>query len=195
FNCSLSLSHDVRTAGKLLVDPLNRHDNQPAKQNAKPQVAQTSFSRPKSNSQTKVYGAHPPCVGFLGRGEQSKVSRRISRFGHIGGAWSLLVCASQRRSFILISQNSMTEATTRKPRKSFTPLGILFADAGVAPFVYFVKKAGVDQILAGVSRLGAGFILIIAISSVRHIVRSIAWMLCVEQPYRLRFWDALRARL
>src|SRR5581483_3307504 len=97
--------------------------------------------------------------------------------------------------FILISQNSMTEATTRKPRKSFTPLGILFAVAGVALFVYFVKKAGVDQILAGVSRLGAGFILIIAISSVRHIVRSIAWMLCVEQPYRLRFWDALRARL
>ncbi len=89
----------------------------------------------------------------------------------------------------------MTEATTRKPRKSFTPLGILFAVAGVALFVYFVKKAGVDQILAGVSRLGAGFILIIAISSVRHIVRSIAWMLCVEQPYRLRFWDALRARL
>lgn len=89
----------------------------------------------------------------------------------------------------------MTETTVQKRRKTFTPLGIVFAIAGVALFVYFVKKAGVDQIVEGVGRLGAGFVLIIAISSVRHIVRSIAWMLCVEQPYRLRFWDALRARL
>ena len=89
----------------------------------------------------------------------------------------------------------MTQTTAQTRRKTFTPLGIFFAIAGVALFVYFVKKAGVDQIVAGVGRLGAGFVLIIAISSVRHIVRSIAWMLCVEQPYRLRFWDALRARL
>jgi len=89
----------------------------------------------------------------------------------------------------------VTETTVQKRRKTFTPLGIVFAIAGVALFVYFVKKAGVDQIVEGVGRLGAGFVLIIAISSVRHIVRSIAWMLCVEQPYRLRFWDALRARL
>ena len=89
----------------------------------------------------------------------------------------------------------MTEISPKKSRKNFTPLGILFAVAGVALFVYFVKKAGVDQIVDGVSRLGAGFILIVAISSVRHIVRSIAWLLCVEPPYRLRFWDALRARL
>jgi hypothetical protein len=89
----------------------------------------------------------------------------------------------------------MSKASVKKSRKNFTPLGILFAIAGVALFVYFVKKAGVEQILEGVSRLGAGFMLVIAISAVRHIVRSAAWMLCVEQPYRLRFWDALRARL
>ncbi len=89
----------------------------------------------------------------------------------------------------------MSKVSTKQSHKNFTPLGILFALAGVALFVYFVKKAGVEQIVEGVSRLGTGFILIIAISSVRHIVRSIAWMLCVEQPYRLRFWDALRARL
>ena len=74
-----------------------------------------------------------------------------------------------------------------RKKKSFTPLGILFALAGLALFAYFVKKAGVAQIADGIRRLGAGFVLIIAISAIRHIVRSFAWMLCMEPPYRLRF--------
>src|SRR2546423_6825382 len=82
-----------------------------------------------------------------------------------------------------------------RKKKSFTPLGILFALAGLALFAYFVKKAGVAQIADGIRRLGAGFVLVIAISAIRHIVRSCAWMLCMEPPYRLRFRDALRARL
>src|SRR4030095_3260062 len=88
--------------------------------------------------------------------------------------------------------NGQTSPTTRR---RFTPLGIIFALAGVVLFVYFVRKAGLAQRVEGIRRLGAGFILIIAISAVRHIVRSIAWSLCVEAPYRLRFVDALRARL
>ena len=87
-----------------------------------------------------------------------------------------------------------TKHENRK-KKSFTPLGILFALAGLALFAYFVRKAGVGQIADGIRRLGAGFVLIIAISAIRHIVRSFAWTLCMEPPYRLRFWDALRARL
>src|SRR5215813_9775236 len=89
----------------------------------------------------------------------------------------------------------MNQKSDQKNRKRFAPLGIIFALAGAALFVYFVKKAGVGQIIDGISRLRAGFILIIAISAVRHIVRSLAWTLCMEAPYRLRFWDALRARL
>src|SRR5437763_8842189 len=82
-----------------------------------------------------------------------------------------------------------------RKKKSFTPLGILFALVGLGLFAYFVKKAGVAQIADGIRRLGAGFVLIIAISAIRHMVRSCAWTLCMEPPYRLRFWDALRARL
>lgn len=89
----------------------------------------------------------------------------------------------------------MKQTRAETTRKRFTPLGIILALAGVVLFVYFVKKAGVSQILEGISRLGFGFILILAISSIRHIVRSIAWSLCMEPPYRLRFWDAFRARL
>jgi Lysylphosphatidylglycerol synthase TM region len=84
---------------------------------------------------------------------------------------------------------------SRSAKKSFTPVGIVLTAAGIALFIYFVNRAGVRQIYDGVMRLGAGFLLIIAISGLRHVVRSAAWCLCMEAPYRLRFFDALRARL
>jgi len=89
----------------------------------------------------------------------------------------------------------MKQTRAEATRKQFTPLGIILALAGVVLFAYFVKKAGITQIAEGIRRLGFGFVLILAISSIRHIVRSIAWTLCMEPPYRLRFWDAFRARL
>lgn len=89
----------------------------------------------------------------------------------------------------------MSEAKTQGSGKKFTPLGIIFALAGLALFTYFVKKAGVSQISDGIRRLGAGFLLVIAISAVRQIARSLAWALCVETPHRLRLWDAFRARV
>ena len=89
----------------------------------------------------------------------------------------------------------MSQTPAQGSRKGLTPLGIIFAVLGLALFTYFVKRAGIGQIADGIRRLGAGFLLIIAISAVRQIVRSFAWCLCVEEPYRLRFWDAFRARV
>ena len=90
----------------------------------------------------------------------------------------------------------MTESSSRtQAKKGLTPLGVIGFLAGLALFTYFVKKAGVGQILDGISRLGAGFILVIAVSALRQIARSIAWTLCMEPPYRLRFRDAFRARV
>jgi hypothetical protein len=80
-------------------------------------------------------------------------------------------------------------------KHKFTPVGIILTAAGIALFVYFVNRAGLGQIYEGVKRLGAGFIIIIALAGVRHVVRSAAWCLCMEAPHRLRFSDALRARL
>jgi hypothetical protein len=88
----------------------------------------------------------------------------------------------------------MTKKSTGS-RKGLTPLGIIFLAAGVVLFAYFVKKAGVSQIVDGIKRLGAGFLLILGISAVRQIARSLAWMLCMEAPHRLRFGDAFRARV
>jgi len=84
---------------------------------------------------------------------------------------------------------------TPTSRRSFAPLGIIFGLLGLLLFAYFVRKAGVGEIVSGIRRLGIAFLLILLISSVRHIVRSIAWTRCVEPPYRLRFRDAFAARL
>src|SRR5437588_9014214 len=80
-------------------------------------------------------------------------------------------------------------------RKGLTPFGVISLVIGLALFAYFVKKAGVGQIADGIRRLGAGFVLVVAISALRQIARSIAWTLCMEAPYRLRFRDAFRARV
>src|SRR5690349_23299770 len=90
------------------------------------------------------------------------------------------------------------EVQSSEPRarsSRFAPLGIIFGVLGLLLFAYFVRHAGIGEIAAGIQRLGYGFILILAISSVRYIVRALAWMRCVEEPYRLPFRDAVAARL
>jgi hypothetical protein len=90
----------------------------------------------------------------------------------------------------------MPDSSRRTPsKKGLTPLGVIGFIIGLALFAYFVEKAGVGQILDGIRRLGAGFILVIAVSALRQIARSVAWTLCMEAPYRLRFRDAFRARV
>jgi len=88
-------------------------------------------------------------------------------------------------------QDSPVQTRSRK----LAPLGLIFATLGLLLFAYFVRKAGLSEIVAGIKRLGAAFVLILAISSIRHIVRSLAWTKCFEAPYRLRFRDAFAARL
>src|SRR5215471_21456442 len=80
-------------------------------------------------------------------------------------------------------------------KKRLTPVGIILTASALVLFAYFVKRAGVREIAEGIRRLGSGFLLILLISGSRHVVRSLAWMLCLEPPHRLRFVDALRARL
>jgi glycosyltransferase 2 family protein len=92
-----------------------------------------------------------------------------------------------------IPSADQTVKTTRN--RKLAPLGIIFGLLGLALFIYFVQKAGLNVIVDGIKRLGAAFFIILAISSIRYIVRSLAWTKCVDLPYRLRFRDAFRARL
>ena len=89
--------------------------------------------------------------------------------------------------------DGLSQKQTRSRR--FAPLGVVFGLLGILLFAYFVSRAGVGDIAARIQRLGAGFILILAVSSIRYIVRSLAWTRCIEPPYQLRFRDAFAARL
>src|SRR5829696_4961809 len=87
----------------------------------------------------------------------------------------------------------LTENPSRGRR--FAPVGIIFGVLGLLLFFYFVSRAGVGEIISNIQRLGAGFLLILAVSSVRYIVRALAWTRCIEPPHRLPFRDAFAARL
>jgi len=87
----------------------------------------------------------------------------------------------------------LSEKQTRSRR--FAPLGVVFGLLGLLLFAYFVSRAGVGEIAANIQRVGAGFLLILAVSSLRYVVRALAWTRCIERPYQLRFRDAFAARL
>jgi hypothetical protein len=92
-------------------------------------------------------------------------------------------------------QTVASSGTNQSRNRNLARFGILFALLGLLLFAYFVRKAGVSLIWAGIQRLGFGFLLILAISLVRQIARSIAWTRCFEAPYSLRFRDAFAARI
>jgi glycosyltransferase 2 family protein len=96
-----------------------------------------------------------------------------------------------------MSSASTSEDQTAKitSHRKLAPLGIIFGLLGLALFIYFVRKAGLNVIADGIKRLGAAFLLILAISSIRYVVRALAWTKCIEPPYRLPFRDAVLARL
>lgn len=73
-------------------------------------------------------------------------------------------------------------------------ISIIFALLGSLLFAYMVWSAGPAQIIEDIKKLGiGGFLLILAISGLRYVVRTLGWILCFEGPERLRFRDAFRA--
>lgn len=90
-----------------------------------------------------------------------------------------------------MSQNKNGKSASRR----FAPTGIVFAALGLVLFVYFVRRAGVAEIWDDIRALGAAFLIIIALSGLRFVVRALAWTMCFEAPHRLRFRDAFRAYL
>lgn len=90
----------------------------------------------------------------------------------------------------------MNQSSSQKNvSKRFTPVGIIFAVLGLLLFAYFIWKANPAEIWGDIKQLGAGFLLVLLISAVRPVVRSLAWMRCFEGETRLPFWPALRAYL
>ncbi len=87
------------------------------------------------------------------------------------------------------------EAKWKSASRRFAPASILFAAVGVALFTYFVWSAGPGKIWENISRIGAGFLLILVLSGLRFVVRAWSWTLCFEAPHRLGVWEAFKAHL
>ena len=72
---------------------------------------------------------------------------------------------------------------------------MIFAALGLLLFAIFIRNAGIAEVASNIRKLGASFLLILAISGVRQIVRARAWTRCFDTQHSLRFRDALRAYL
>src|SRR5262245_55942285 len=78
------------------------------------------------------------------------------------------------------------------------PRLLAFASAiiGFALFIYVINRTGLTEIRTRVNSLGAGCLLILAVSSVLSFSRTFAWMRCMARADRkVGFWSLWRARL
>ena len=71
--------------------------------------------------------------------------------------------------------------------------GVLAAIAGLGLFVYFLQRAGVGDVVDGVRRLGLAFVAVVALGGLRFVIRSAAWLRCLDGPHRLRLSDLFQA--
>lgn len=90
-----------------------------------------------------------------------------------------------------MNQSAEQKSTTRR----FKPAGIVFALLGLLLFAYVVRRVGTGLIVDNLKKLGAGFLLVLLLSFMRLVVRALAWTRCFEAPHKLRFRDALAARI
>jgi hypothetical protein len=81
----------------------------------------------------------------------------------------------------------------KRSRVPLSPLALVGAIAGVLLFIYTLQAAGPREILSGIQRVGAAFVLVLVLSAIRMALRAKAWSLCVEQTERFSFGQAFRA--
>jgi hypothetical protein len=75
-------------------------------------------------------------------------------------------------------------------------LALISAVIGIALFIYVINQTGIIEIRDRLGSLGFAFLLILAISSIRYLSRSFAWMRCMQPAdRRVGFWALWRARL
>jgi len=74
-------------------------------------------------------------------------------------------------------------------------LAVAAALGGAALFYYALSRAGVDEIAAGVRRVGWGLLPILALAGARFMLRTQCWRLCMPPASRLRVPQAFAAFL
>jgi hypothetical protein len=69
------------------------------------------------------------------------------------------------------------------------------AAVGIVLLVYAVERVGLQEIVGGVTRVGWGFLLILAIAGARFVVRAECWRSCLPRHVQLDFPHAFSAFL
>lgn len=84
----------------------------------------------------------------------------------------------------------------RKPQRIFIWLQSLAFLLGLGLLIYVVNRVGVQPIFDALSRIGLGFLLLLAISGARHVMRTIAMSAAVPREHRrFGFFQAFAVRL
>ena len=74
-------------------------------------------------------------------------------------------------------------------------IGVAAAAGGLALFVYFVARAGVDEVVAGIIRIGWAFVIVVALAGLRFVARALAWLRCMPAGHGFRLRDIMPAVL
>lgn len=70
------------------------------------------------------------------------------------------------------------------PIKRLKLLQIIALIFGVALFVYLIRSIGVGEIFRSVRMVGFGYLVLLALSFFRQVLRSFAWRHCIEENHR-----------
>jgi hypothetical protein len=74
-------------------------------------------------------------------------------------------------------------------------LAVIAALGGVVLFAYAVRRAGVDEIVEGIRRIGWGLLPILGLAGLRFVLRAAAWRQCMPPGAKLSIWRAFSAYL
>ena len=86
-------------------------------------------------------------------------------------------------------------AVSRRSHRRPGFIGVVVAAGGLALFAYFVARAGLDDILAGISRIGWLFLMVVALAGLRFVARATAWLWCLPAGHGLSLRDMMPAVL
>jgi glycosyltransferase 2 family protein len=59
-------------------------------------------------------------------------------------------------------------------------VSVLAAVAGAALLAYLIRRAGVSTLVQAIRLVGAGFLILVVLSGIRHLLRAVAWRCCVD---------------
>jgi glycosyltransferase 2 family protein len=59
-------------------------------------------------------------------------------------------------------------------------VSVLAAAAGAALLAYLLRRVGVSTVVQAIRLIGAGFLILVMLSGIRHLLRAVAWRCCVD---------------